>query len=102
MYQALFFSPLEPKKQRSKKKKKKKPPDLRLCWDKTDFLTSLNVPRLSASYARLLCKHDAHWQNLTYFVTAVMTNTAHLALCYWGKKLYKQRFVSIYREVPES
>lgn len=55
--------------------------------------------RLSASYARVLCKHDAQWQNLTYFVTAVMTNTAHLALCYWGKKLYKQRFVSIYREV---
>ena len=63
----------------------------------------LKYPRLnthlSASYARLLCKHDAHWQNLTYFVTAVMTNTAHLALCYWDKKLYKQRFVSIYREV---
>ena len=35
--------------------------------------------RLSASYARLSCKHDARWQNLIYFVTAVTTNTVHLA-----------------------
>ena len=39
MYQELFFSPLEPKKQ---KKKKKKTPDLRLCRSTFTFVPSLS------------------------------------------------------------
>ena len=47
-----------------------------------DLCTSMEFrfdARLSASYARLSCKHDARWQNLIYFVEAVTTNTVHLA-----------------------
>ena len=48
----------------------------------------------TASYAQLSCKHDARWQNLISFVTAVIANTEHLAYCQSPYLFFSRKKVS--------